>query len=56
MGGRYLITGTQIGILTTITKDEETKKILKKIMEEQFLYDSEQELQTDIKKIMREST
>jgi hypothetical protein len=51
MAGRYLITGTQIGMLIAIESKDEREKLLKEIEEKQYVGDSERDILEDIKVI-----
>ena len=50
MGGRYLVTGTQLGTLITLSKTDADKcnKELNKIIEQQFIGNSKAELEDDL--------
>ena len=37
MGGRYFITGVQLGMLMALKDEKERRKILQEIMENQFI-------------------
>ena len=41
MGGRYYITGVQLGMLKSLNKDDEIDEILEEIEESQFMGDTE---------------
>ena len=47
MGGRYLITGFQLGMLKTL-EEKEKQELLDKITEHQFVFDSEDEISVDV--------
>jgi hypothetical protein len=48
MGGRYLITGTQIGIIKALVRTPDALNELNKVLENQFVYDSEKSIEVDI--------
>lgn len=47
MGGRYLISGSQIGILKTFVKERKARDVLDEIFEDQFLGNSKETLHSD---------
>lgn len=51
MGSRYLVTGTQLGTLITLSKTDADKcnEELNKIVEQQFIGNSKTELEEDLK-------
>jgi len=51
MGGRYLVTGTQLGTLIALCKTDADKcnEELNKIVEQQFIGNSKAELEEDLK-------
>lgn len=52
MGGRYLVTGAQLGSLISLCKlnADECNKLLNEITEKQFIGESDELLRTDLKK------
>lgn len=44
MGGRYYLTGVQLGILMSDTDEQERMKLLQEIMDDQFIGDFEKEI------------
>jgi hypothetical protein len=56
IGGRYLISGSQVGILVAYIRNKKTKesiKVLEKIMDKQFVGDSDNKLEKDIKTLQK---
>lgn len=49
MGGRYLVTGVQLGMLKALT-GKEWEKLLDEIIYNQFVFNSDSEINLDIKK------
>ena len=54
MGGRYLVTGVQLVMLKTVD-DKGRKKLCHKIVENQFLFDSENEISVDVEAMSRDA-
>lgn len=56
MGSRFLITGVQIGMLLAFYdySKESGKELLKDILENQYLYDSNEPIENDIEQIKNE--
>jgi hypothetical protein len=50
MGGRYVITGTQLGMLKVL-EGKQKNNLLKDIADKQFLTDSDNSIQHDLKKL-----
>lgn len=59
MGGRYLISGVQLGILLGMLRDyrnkREIKKLINKVIDEQFIFNSKGTLENDLKGIIKEN-
>lgn len=52
MGGRYLISGVQLGMLRTINSETERKKIIDDIINKQFIHYSDNEIEKDLEDIL----
>ena len=50
MGGRYLVTGTQLGMLITLCKTDAVacNKLINEIIEKQFVFDSDKNISVDV--------
>ena len=51
MGGRYFITGTQLGMFKALIKNKDIQRILKQVEEKQFIGNSK-----FLNRLMREDT
>ena len=51
MGGRYLITGVQLGIIKGLTRTPDAVNEINKTLEHQFVFDSDNSIHDDILKI-----
>jgi len=49
MGGRYLLTGVQLGIFKALAKEAKAESVVDKIIEEQFVFDSSGDVDSDVK-------
>lgn len=54
MGGRYLISGVQLGILVGLQDYEDRKEMVDKIVNNQFVCNSNQNVEKDFEKIFDE--
>lgn len=49
MGGRYLVTGAQLGVLLAEFRDiEKLRSCVDEIIDKQFVFDSENEISIDV--------
>ena len=53
MGERYLVTGTQLGVLISLTDIDERKKIVNDIIDKQFIATSGQPVEADVHNIIK---
>lgn len=53
MGERYLVTGTQLGVLISLTDIDERKKIVEDIIDKQFIATSGQPVEADVHNIIK---
>jgi len=51
MGERYLITGTQLGMLEALDSSIERHKLVEEIIENQFVGNSENNITIDVKRL-----
>ncbi len=55
MGGRYLVTGVQLGLLKAISEDNDVHDLIEKIIDHQFVFHREswedKSIQDDVKLI-----
>jgi hypothetical protein len=49
MAGRYLVTGVQLGMLSAIDSKKERGEILQKIIDEQYIGNSDNDVKEDAK-------
>lgn len=52
MGGRYLVTGVQLGLLKALT-GKEWEELLDKIIYNQFVFNSDSEISVDIRQLAK---
>ena len=52
MGGRYLVTGVQLGMLIGIPEQEDRQKLINEIIKKQFLGNSIKLIKKDCKKLL----
>ena len=56
MAGRYLVTGVQLGMLLALEDKKERENILNKILEDQFIGNSDKSINDDCKEYNKEYT
>ena len=58
MGGRFVVTGAQLGMLIAYSKlgcDKELRDTIKNITEEQFIFHSKRKIEEDVKILENET-
>lgn len=55
MGDRYLLTGTQLGILRALgaVKSEEILHLIDEIIDKQWVFESEQDIKKDLARMVK---